>query len=121
MHKPDIFRVGVIGAGNISEFHMRALSRVSNARVVGIVDIDRDRAQALCRKWNVDRAFADVAELFECGVDVVHVLTPPGSHAALALAALARGCHVYVEKPLAASQQECDEVVSAARDSGRSV
>src|SRR5262245_38223721 len=48
-----VWRVGIIGAGNISEFHLRALSRIADARVEAVVDIDGARADALCRKWEI--------------------------------------------------------------------
>jgi nucleoside-diphosphate-sugar epimerase/predicted dehydrogenase len=52
--------------------------------------------------------------LWQAGVDVVHVLTPNSTHAAIVLDALAHGCHVYVEKPLAISVADCDHIVAAA-------
>src|SRR5258708_16591399 len=58
-------RVGMIGAGNISEFHMRAVSRVGGAQVTAIVDSDLNRAEALARKWSVGRWFATTGELFD--------------------------------------------------------
>src|SRR5262245_6955251 len=120
MHNSAL-RVGIIGAGNISEFHLRALARIPGARVAAIVDSDRCRAEALCHRWSVDYPLTSVAALFEHGVDVVHILTPPASHASLTLAALAHGCHVYVEKPLATSLEDCESIIAAADDSGRSV
>jgi predicted dehydrogenase/nucleoside-diphosphate-sugar epimerase len=121
MDEKKKLRVGIIGAGNISEFHMRALSRVAGATVVAIVDSDLNRAEILACKWSVGRRFASTRELFDAGVDVVHVLTPPSAHASLTLEALSRGCHVYVEKPLATRTADCDDIVAAARQSGRSV
>lgn len=121
MLNADTFRVGIIGAGHISEFHMRALSRVTFAKVVGIVDADRGRAEALCGKWGVAQPFSNTRDLFEAGVDVVHVLTPPSSHAPLALEALDKGCHVYVEKPLATSAEDCDRIIAAACEKKRVV
>ena len=121
MNNPHKLRVGIIGAGNISEFHMRAVARVAGAQVTAIADSDLSRAEALARKWSVGLCCPGSRELFDSGVDVVHVLTPPGAHAALTLEALSRGCHVYVEKPLATRASDCDEIISAVGDSGRSV
>jgi predicted dehydrogenase/nucleoside-diphosphate-sugar epimerase len=121
MNEMQPLRVGVIGAGNISEFHMRALSRVTGARVTAIADSDLKRAEGLARKWSVGRWCASASELFDSGVDVVHVLTPPSAHASVTVEALSRGCHVYVEKPLATRTADCDEIIAAARACGRSV
>ena len=51
--------------------------------------------------------------------DVVHVLTPPASHRALALEALSMGCHVLVEKPMAENAEECEEMIARARENDR--
>lgn len=114
-------RVGLLGAGPISEFHARAVARVPGARVVAIADQDEGRARALAAKWHVARVGRTVDDLTAEGVDVVHVLTPPATHADLAVAALRRGCHVYIEKPLATSVADCDRIEAAARDAGRVV
>lgn len=100
---------------------MRAISRVPHAKVVGIVDADLSRAQALCERWKTGRPLSAADDLFQEGVDVVHVLTPPSSHATLTVAALEHGCHAYVEKPLAISAEDCDRIAAAAKDSGKSV
>src|SRR2546427_7893340 len=52
------------------------------------------------------------------GLDVVHVLTPPDSHTAVALEALRLGCHVLVEKPLATSVEDCDRLAEQAAATG---
>jgi 2-alkyl-3-oxoalkanoate reductase len=49
---------------------------------------------------------------------VIHILTPPGSHAALALEALEMGCHVFVEKPMAETVADCDRMIRSAREKG---
>jgi 2-alkyl-3-oxoalkanoate reductase len=121
MLQNGVRRVGIIGAGHISEFHMRALSRVPTAQVVGIVDADQGRAKALCDKWGIARPFTNTRDLYEMGIGVVHVLTPPSSHATLTLDALNRGCHVYVEKPLATSAEDCDRIIAAAEVNRRTV
>jgi nucleoside-diphosphate-sugar epimerase/predicted dehydrogenase len=62
------------------------------------------------------RAVSSIAELQ--GVDVVHVLTPPETHAKLVLAALELGAHVLVEKPLATDVEDCERIAAAARERG---
>src|SRR6478672_10962100 len=114
-------RVALIGAGAIAEFHARAVARVPDAQVVAIVDERVERARALAARHGVARAVADLDEIWLAGVDVVHVLTPPATHAEVTLAALGRGCHVYVEKPLATSAEDCDRIAEAARAAGRTV
>jgi nucleoside-diphosphate-sugar epimerase/predicted dehydrogenase len=64
------------------------------------------------------RAFDDVAALCAAGAGVVHVLTPPAAHAAVALEAIEHGCDVLVEKPLATDVADCDRMAAAARRRG---
>lgn len=118
--KQTTFRVGVLGAGYISEFHLRALRRVPNVQIVGIADLDVARARHLAERFSIPVA-PSLAALTEAGAEVIHVLTPPSSHAPLALEAVERGCHVLVEKPLATSPEDCDRLAAAADAAGRTV
>ena len=99
------FRAGMVGAGTICEFHVAAVRKLAARRgaaveLVGITDLDGARAEAGAASWKTT-AYRDLDALVAAGANVIHVLTPPASHAAVARAALARGCHVLVEKPLA--------------------
>ncbi|HTR51487.1 MAG TPA: NAD-dependent epimerase/dehydratase family protein [Kofleriaceae bacterium] len=95
------FRAGMVGAGNICEFHVAAVKKLGpDVELVGVTDVDSSRARERAEKWGT-RSFADLDALVAAGANVIHVLTPPSAHAAVALAALERGCHVLVEKPLA--------------------
>jgi nucleoside-diphosphate-sugar epimerase/predicted dehydrogenase len=95
--------VGLIGCGGISRVHLRHLRRVPGVRIVGLCDTDLDRARALRREIREGEAFRTVDDLLGVGLDAVHVLTPPETHADVAVAALEGGAHVLVEKPMAAS------------------
>jgi predicted dehydrogenase/nucleoside-diphosphate-sugar epimerase len=106
------FRAGMIGAGNICEFHVAALKKLFPAvELVGLCDLDQARAQANAEKWGT-QAYKDLEALVVAGANVIHVLTPPASHAKLALAALERGCHVLVEKPIA---EDVDDALAIGR------
>ena len=114
------YRVGLIGAGYVSQFHLKALQRLPNIQIVGICDLDAARVQAIAQAAHC-QAFASTQQLFNAGVDVVHILTPPSSHAALTIQALEQGCHVLVEKPLATSVEDCDRIAVAAAAAKRVV
>src|SRR5579863_6674836 len=107
------FRAGMVGAGNICEFHVAAVKKQAasggDVELVGITDLDAARAQANAEKWET-RAYPDLAALVAAGANVVHVLTPPGAHAKVALAALELGCHVLVEKPIAEDAEDALEI-----------
>jgi predicted dehydrogenase/nucleoside-diphosphate-sugar epimerase len=107
------YRVGLVGAGYVSEFHVKALRRLSNVRIVGVTDLNLARARATGLP-----AFESLQAMAAAGLDVVHVLTPPDSHTAVALEALRLGCHVLVEKPLATSVEDCDRLAAQAAATG---
>jgi predicted dehydrogenase/nucleoside-diphosphate-sugar epimerase len=114
------FRVGLVGAGHISEFHVQALRRIPFVRIVGVVDLDHAKAEALGKKFDIP-VRASLAELRAAGADVIHVLTPPHTHAAVATLALNAGCHVFVEKPLATDVEDCVALRDLARTKGLQV
>jgi predicted dehydrogenase/nucleoside-diphosphate-sugar epimerase len=119
---PDTrLRVGLVGAGYISEFHSRAIQRVPNARIVGIADFAHSRAAALAGRFGIPKVFPTMEAMMDEGVDVIHILTPPDTHAQLAIAALRNGCHVLVEKPLAMNAEEVDRISVAAETAQKSV
>jgi predicted dehydrogenase/nucleoside-diphosphate-sugar epimerase len=119
---PDThLRVGLVGAGYISEFHARAIQRAPNARIIGIADVVNSRAASLAARFNVPKVFPTMEAMINEGVDVIHILTPPDTHAQLAIAALKDGCHVLVEKPLAINAEEVDRISAAAAAAQKSV
>jgi 2-alkyl-3-oxoalkanoate reductase len=114
------FRVGLVGAGYVSEFHIKALKRFSQVRIAGIVDLDESRATATAKRFGIP-LYSSLKEMAAGGLDVVHVLTPPDSHVEVALEALSLGCHVLVEKPLATSAEDCDRLISESQARGLQV
>ena len=116
------FRAGMVGAGNICEFHVAAIKKLmgepdATVELVGITDLDAARASANAEKWGT-HAYPDLDALIAAGANVIHVLTPPSAHAKVAIAALERGCHVLVEKPLAEDEHEAREIGRIAAKKG---
>jgi predicted dehydrogenase/nucleoside-diphosphate-sugar epimerase len=114
---PVRFRAGLVGAGHISEFHIQALRRIPFAEIVGIHDLDRAKAEALAERFQL-KVFDSLAALRAAGANVIHVLTPPHTHAAVATEALRAGCHTFVEKPLATDADDCLRLRDLARAQG---
>ena len=114
-------RVGLVGAGYVSEFHARSVKRVPNATLVGITDVVTSRAADLAARFSIPNIFPTMEAMINGGVDVIHILTPPDSHAQLAIVALNRGCHVLVEKPLAMNVEEVDCISAAAAAAQKSI
>jgi nucleoside-diphosphate-sugar epimerase/predicted dehydrogenase len=110
-----------VGAGYIAPYHVQALARLPQVRLVGVTDLDQERARRLATEHGGLAVFPGLAAMAEAGVDVVHVLTPPQAHAAVALDAMGRGCDVLIEKPLATSVEDCDRLIAEAARLGRRV
>jgi predicted dehydrogenase len=112
--------VGIVGCGEVSGAkHLPVFGRIAGVRVAAVYDVETERAAAVARRFGVPHVARSVEELVgRRDVDVVGVLTPPASHAGLAIAAIEAGKHVYVEKPLALSVEECEAMVGAARRRG---
>jgi 2-alkyl-3-oxoalkanoate reductase len=111
------FRAGMVGAGNICEFHVAAIKAMPDVELVGVTDLDRERARSNAEKWGT-RAFDSLDDLIAAGANVIHVLTPPASHAKIARAALEKGCHVLVEKPIAEDEKDALEIGRLAQRKG---
>jgi hypothetical protein len=110
-------RVGVIGAGIMGTNHARVLAGLPDTTLVGIVDPlaeHRTRATELAGC----RAFATLDELIAEGVDAVTIAAPTHLHHEVALACIARGIHILVEKPIASTVEEGREIVDAAGRAG---
>jgi Predicted dehydrogenases and related proteins len=105
---------GMVGAGNICEFHVAAVKALPNVDLIGVTDMDNQKAEQNAQKWGT-RAFPSLEALVAAGANVIHVLTPPSAHAAVAMEALKRGCHVLIEKPVAESVEDALAIAELAR------
>ena len=84
------FRTGLVGTGQISEFHIQALRRLKNVILAGVTDLDQNRAKAVADRFHLAGVYPTMDALIDAGVDVIHVLTPPSSHADLTVQAIRR-------------------------------
>jgi myo-inositol 2-dehydrogenase / D-chiro-inositol 1-dehydrogenase len=113
-------RLAVLGCGGIARAaHLRSLAGIAGAQVVALADTTPGNLDAARPLAPGARAVADYREVLEMQeVDAVIVALPPALHVAATLAALERGKHVYVEKPLATSVGDANRVLNAWRSSG---
>lgn len=109
-------RVGVVGAGALGYHHVRLLRDVPGAELVGFHDARADRARQVATELEVARFDALDALIEAC--DALTIAVPTPAHYAVAKAALERGRHLLIEKPLAASLDEADELLAIARRTG---
>ena len=108
-------RIGIIGAGRISGAHARAASASGEARLAGIAEVDAARRERAGSLYDCPVHAGAGALLEDGGVDAVVVALPHWLHCEVTVAALNAGKHVLVEKPMAMTVAECDEMISAAR------
>lgn len=104
-------RVGVVGVGSLGFHHARILRTLSEVRMAGIFDIREERLREVAGQLEVEAA-ASLEALLDV-VDAVVVATPTVTHEEVATAALSRGIHVLVEKPLAPDLDVADRILAA--------
>ncbi|GHV26503.1 oxidoreductase [Clostridia bacterium] len=118
-----MLHVAIVGTGNIANLHSVGINAFpERAEVVALCDIYPDKAERLKEKFSFDKAriFDSHEKMLSSGVkiDIVHVCTPPSAHAEIAINSMKAGCNVLVEKPMAPSLAECDEMLAAEKANG---
>jgi len=117
-----MLKIAILGAGAISDSHIQAYRKSKDlAQVVALVDLFPDKALEKAAQLGLKaKVFKDWHELLKgCDFDAASVCLPPFEHAPATVALLRAGKHVLTEKPMATCLQECDDMLSAARASGR--
>lgn len=108
--------VAVVGVGHFGRHHARILSALPGVHLEAVVDIDAARAETVASETGAS-AETDISAL-DGRVDAVTLAVPTASHHAVAVPLLERGVSVLVEKPMARSVAEADEMIAAAQASG---
>ena len=112
-------RVALIGTGKMGLHHIQAIKRVPNATVVAVADPTANAEAIHAAVGTPVEVFADARTMLEqARPDVVHIVTPPGSHAALGRLALQAGAHVYIEKPFTPTKAEAEVLLAEAAQAG---
>ena len=116
-------RIGVVGLGNRSRAHMRAIGELGGIEVVALSDIQSDRMLAARQGPAADaEMYTDYRELIaDTRVQAVAIATPNYLHAEMAIAALRAGKDVLLEKPIGVTYEEAVAVAAVARASGRTL
>lgn len=112
-------RVGVIGVGSLGYHHARILRDVAGAKMVGIHDADPARLAKVAAELDT-KPFATNEQLLD-EVDAVVIAVPTSYHETVAIAAVSRGVHALVEKPIAPSLDAADRILEAASRGGAQV
>lgn len=105
-----------MGTGYIADFHLDVLSRSPEVEVIAVCDTVRGRAEAAASRYGVAHVTTDLEDLKGLGVEVAHLTVPPDLHSALARRLLESGVGVFVEKPLALSAGEVEQLGALATE-----
>ncbi|WP_431296267.1 Gfo/Idh/MocA family protein [Rahnella sp. PAMC 25559] len=120
-----MLKIAIVGTGNISHNHIQGyLQFADRCQIVALVDIYPEKAEEKKRHYGLTEAkvYASHQDILgDPDIDVFDICTPPYVHAQISIDALTAGKHVLCEKPMAASLQECDAMISAAQASGKTL
>ncbi len=112
-----MLNVAVVGTGNIAPAHIGALLTFpERCKIVALCDIYPEKAHAMKERFGLDcLVFDDHKKMLasDLKIDVVHVCTPPYTHAEIAINSMKAKKNVVVEKPMATCLKECDEMLAA--------
>jgi predicted dehydrogenase len=113
-----VFRVGLLAYGAIGDEHNRAVGATDGLAVTAVCDTNPDRIKAALEISPTAKSFNDAEQMLQSGeIDLVIVSTPPNSHYTWAKKALSLGIHVILEKPMALTSDQCDELMALAKAS----
>ena len=109
----DRLRVGIAGAGAISQYHLAGWSETPDAQLVAICDVDESKARAKAQAFKIPRVYKDFRTMIEGEkLDAVDIVTPVGTHAPLTRLAADAGLHVCCQKPLTPTVREAEELIA---------
>ena len=111
---------GFIGCGSVTEKKSGpAFGKVEGSKVVAVMRRDGKKAQDYAERHSIGKWYTNAQDLInDPDVNAVYVATPPASHAEYAIAAMRAGKPVYVEKPMAASYEECQKMIAVSEETG---
>ncbi|MFQ5584404.1 MAG: Gfo/Idh/MocA family protein [Calditrichia bacterium] len=112
----DRVKIGVVGIGRLGRLHAMQLKQVAEAEFIGIYDINPQRAAEVGREFGIP-AFSSFAELLEA-VEAVSIVTPTTHHFEYARQALSTNRHVFLEKPMAETLEQADQIIALGNERG---
>src|SRR5689334_17029964 len=109
---------GIIGCGDVTEVKSGpAFNKVKNSELIAVMRRDGDKAKDYANRHNVPKWYSDANKMInDPDINAIYVATPPSSHEEYALAAIAAGKPVYVEKPMSVNAASANRMAKAAKD-----
>jgi predicted dehydrogenase len=111
-----MLKVGVFGVGHLGKFHLNNWKEIEGVKLVGFFDPHNETAQQVATDYDLKR-FTDEEKLIEA-CDIIDIVVPTQEHYSLCMAAIRKGKHVFVEKPMAHSLQEAKDLVAMVQEAG---
>ena len=112
-------RVAIVGCGRISDLHKLGYEGREDARIVAVCDSNKARARGKAKAWGVEKVYTEYEQVLgDREIDLVELITPHHLHCSQTVGACAAGKHVSVQKPMALSAAEADEMIAAADKAG---
>lgn len=109
-------KVAIVGCGFGSSLHVPAVNAFDKRSLIAVCDTNANKADSFAHRYRVANVYSDFdAMLQEQKPDVVHIVTPPKTHASLAMKAINNHCHVLVEKPMTTTADDAQLLIEAAR------
>ena len=109
-----MLKVGVAGAGHLGKIHLKLLEQSSKYELVGFYDVDSDNGNSIESKFGYP-FYSDLDDLLD-KIDVLDIVTPTLSHFEVAKKAIRKGKHIFLEKPIAHTAAEAQEIISLAKE-----
>jgi phthalate 4,5-cis-dihydrodiol dehydrogenase len=111
-----MIRAGIIGAGGISDSYMSAAEKLSDFQITCMADIVTEKIERFVEKYGIN-SYKDYEEMIDSeNLDAVIIALPHGLHKDIVIHCCKRKLHVLVEKPMAVSTEECEEMIEAAKE-----
>lgn len=114
-----MLKAAVIGVGAMGRHHARIYDQMDETQLVGVADADAETSERIARLHHTTAYSDDLRLLDEARPDIVSVVVPTEFHRRVALTALEAGCHVLIEKPITATEEEAQELIERAEVLGR--
>ena len=116
----DTVNWGFIGCGEVTEKKSGpAFNMIEGSKVVAVMSRDEEKVKSYARRHNIPRWYTDAQELIgDEDVNAIYIATPPSSHATFAIMAMKAGKPVYIEKPMAATYEDCARINRISQETG---
>ena len=114
--KNNPVKIGVVGVGHLGQHHVKHYKVLKNVKLVGIFDTDKKRASQISNEYQIT-AFDELRSLIK-EVDAMSIVVNTRHHAAVAESCIKHKKHVFIEKPITATLEEADRLLSIAKENG---